>query len=762
MNGARYIDYSGDESWGPKIDGLPYAPWYSCNKWDPDYAKQVPLVAHPDNVKDFYDIGVAYNTNVAISKAGEGYSTRFSFTNINRTGITPNSKQRKNFIGYNISVNPFSKLTVSSSLNASFTKLNAVPDEGYGQQTIGSFNQWFHRDIDMAKLKNYKNPDGTFTSWNIGGPRNPAPKYWDNPYTEVYENLNRSNASTLFANINATYNITKNWKAGFTAQGNYASNYADGRVASGTLVLANFNTRQRRERENTYIADLGYNNTFGNFSLKAAAYGEARYIRNEEITESTVGGLTIPGFYNIAASKDRPNVTNTLTEKETRSVYGYTSLGYKNMLYADLSLRNDVSSALPEDHNSYLYGSVSASFVFTELLKNRNILSFGRIRGSAGTVGSDVDPYRIHQVYNFNGFYGSTPTMTIPNQIPNEELKPAISHAYEAGAELRFLKDRIRTDFNYYDRKVTDQIISLTLPGSTGYTSALVNAGEIRNHGIEITLGGTIIKNKNITWDADFNVAKNINEINELYPGVSNFLFGSFGFSGSPAITANREVGQPFGTLIGLGFKRNANGDILVDDDGYPLTQDNVNFGSFLPDWTGGFTTMVNFKGFYAGLSMDFQVGGKYMSITNMFNAYSGLGIETAGLNENGKERRSDPSTGGGTLFAGIVESTGKPNIKYADTQGLYENVLFSLWENWIYDATFVKIREISMGYNLPTKWVSKIGGQSGSFSIITQNPWLIYADSKKIDPSQLEGTWNEGGQLPATKSLGFNLKIIF
>jgi len=247
-----------------------------------------------------------------------------------------------------------------------------------------------------------------------------------------------------------------------------------------------------------------------------------------------------------------------------------------------------------------------------------------------------------------------------------------------------------------------------------------------------------------------------------LYPGISNFLFGSFGFSGSPAITANREVGQPFGTLIGIGFKRDASGNILVDNDGYPLTQNNVNFGSFLPDYTGGFTTMFNFKGFYAGLSMDFQIGGKYMSITNMFNAYSGLAAETAGLNENGVPRRDDISTGGGTLFHGIVESTGKPNTTYADTQGLYENTLFSLWENWVYDATFVKIREISIGYNFPSKWVSKIGGQSGSFSIITQNPWLIYADSKKIDPSQLEGTWNEGGQLPATKSLGFNLKIVF
>ena len=188
-----------------------------------------------------------------------------------------------------MSVTPFSKLTISSTINASFTKRNAVPDEGYGQQTIGQFNQWFHRDIDMEKLKNYKNPDGTFTSWNIGSPRNAAPKYWDNPYTEVYENLNRSNSTTLFGNINATYSIMKNLKASFDAQGNFASGYADGRVASGTLVQANFNTQQSRGRENTYIWDLSYDNKFGDdFTLRAAAYAEMRYLRSENISESTV------------------------------------------------------------------------------------------------------------------------------------------------------------------------------------------------------------------------------------------------------------------------------------------------------------------------------------------------------------------------------------------------------------------------------------------------------------------------------------------
>jgi TonB-linked SusC/RagA family outer membrane protein len=762
MDGAKYYDYFGDESWGPKMDGTLYAPWYAWDPTDVDYAKQKPLVPQPDNVRDFYEQGRLYNTNIAFSKSGDVYSTRFSYTNIDRRGITPNSSQKRNYLNFFASFNPFARLTLSTNVSANFVKSVGIPDEGYGTQTAGSFNQWFHRDLETDKLKRYKRPDGSYTTWNINGPRNLAAKYWDNPYTEAYENFTTSNSSRLFGNITATYAVTNDLKASFIARGNFSNGFADGRTASFTLSTASYSTSQSRDRENNYIWSLDYNKIFGDISFKAAAFAEVANFHTENISMNTVGGFTIPNYFNIAASKDRPGVKNETFDEKIRSVYGYISTGYKNMVFLDLNLRNDEYSTLPAGNNSKFYPGVSTSFVFTELMKKNPILSFGRIRGSYATNAARVGPYSIHQTYSPAGLYGSTPAMTVPNQIPNEELKPALASTYEAGTELRFANNRIRFDFNFYYRSNEDQIISLTIPSTTGFSSALVNAGKITNKGYEISLGGTPIDNKTITWDIDANIGINRNKIVELYPGINNFVWASFGFVGSPAIRANREVGKPFGTLIGQGFKRDANGNVLIDDNGFPLKQDDVNFGSFLPDFTGGFTNSLSYKRFTLGFSLDFQVGGKLMSITRMFTAGSGLSKETAGLNEKGKPKRDDPATGGGVLFPGIVESTGKPNDIYVDAQTLYESELFSLWENWVYDATYVKLREVSLGYSIPEKIASKIKAKGITVSVIAQNPWLIYTAVKGIDPSQLEGNWNEGGQLPGTRSIGFNVKFNF
>ncbi|MFT3824836.1 MAG: SusC/RagA family TonB-linked outer membrane protein [Chitinophagaceae bacterium] len=762
MDGAKYYDYYGDESWGPKMDGSLYAPWYSWDKTDPEYLKLKPYVAQPNNVRNYYNTGITANTNISFSKAGENYSTRVSFTNINRTGITPNSSQKKNYISYFGSITPFSGFTLAANLNANFTKSIGIPDEGYGTQTSGSFNQWWHRDLEIDKLRRYKRPDGTYTSWNINGPTNLAPKYWDNPFTEAYENVNHSNDSRVYGSLSASYNIAKSLKANFIARGNYYSYYGDNRTASGTLNIASFSTNQSRARENNYVWNLEYDNKFNDLSLRGGAYYEMRNNHNEDISMATAGGLTVPDFYNIAASKDRPTVSNSTVDKQVRSVYGFGSLGYKNMLFLELNLRNDWSSALPKANNSYLYGGVSTSFVFTELFQNTGFLSFGRIRGSVGRTGSDVDAYAIHQAYDAGALYGTTPSMSVPNQIPNENLKPTLSTSYELGTELRFLRNRVRFDFNYYNRFTKDQIISLTLPSTTGFSTALVNAGEIQNYGYEISLGGTPIKNKAVTWDIDMNLGINKNKINELYGDIKNFAWASFGYSGSNAVTANREVNKPFGTLMGLGFKRDGAGNVLIDDDGFPLTTPNVNFGTFLPDFTGGITSTVSYKGFHAGFSIDFQSGGKLLSITKANASGSGLSAETAGLNEKGNPKRDDPASGGGVLFPGIVESTGKPNATYVDAQTLYESELSTLWENWIYDASYVKLREVSIGYDLPGKLISKLGLQRASFYLVAQNPWLIYTPVKGIDPSQLELDWREGGQLPATRSLGFNLKLTF
>jgi len=762
MNGARYYNYSVDESWGPKFDGQPYAPWYSWSKYDSQYGQTVPYVAQPNNVRDYYNTGVQNNSNIAISQSTDKFNGRASYTNVNQTGVSPNTKADQNRVSVNTTYNPIQKLTITSNVNFNVINYFNRPAEGYNTQTAGSFNQWFHRDTNIDKLKNYKNPDGTFTTWNIAGPRDTSPKYWDNPYVEAYENTANYNSTRVFGLMSASYKIIPELSVDFTAKGNYGSVSSNSRIASGTLNLEKYSVSQVRSRENNFVLDAMYKKAFGDFSLSAGAFGELRINRDEDMATSTAGGFTVPGYYNVSASKDRPVATNNIFDKKVRSFYGFASTGYKNMLFLDLNIRNDWSSSLPKANNSYLYGGGSLAFVFSDLIPNKDILSFGKATISAGRTGSDIDPYKIYQTYLSNGFYGTSPTLTVPNEIPNKNLKPALSDAYEAGIELRFVKDRIRFNFNYYNRTSKDQIISLSLPSSTGFSSALVNAGEIKSNGIELSLGGTPIRSKNVTWDINANFARGRNKIVSLYPGLDNFPFDSFGYVGTPRINVERRVGQQWGQIVTTGIKRDASGSAIIDDDGYPLLEDNHNLGSFVPDLTGGLTSSVSYKQFTFGASMDFQIGGKLFSVSRGNTFGSGLAEETAGMNDKGNPKRDDPTKGGGILIPGVRESDGKPNTTYIGAQDYYEGYIPYAWEEQTYKATYVKLRELSLGYTLPTQFTSKINAQRATISLVARNPWLIYTAIPGIDPSESAGNWIEGGQLPGTRTIGLNLKVTF
>lgn len=762
MNGARYYNYSYDESWGPKFDGKPYAPFYAWNKFDPDYAKQQPYTGSGSNVRDFYETGVENNTNVAFSQATDRFSARVSYTNLNRTGVSPNTNMDANRLSFNGTFTPISKLKFAANVNYNVINYFNRPAEGYGTQTSGSFNQWFHRDVNIAKLKNYKNPDGTFTTWNITSPRNTSPKYWDNPYVEAYENTASSNSSRIFGFLQASYNFLPELTLDFAAKGNYSSGRGEGRTASGTINLESYNTNQSRSRENNYVVDLLFKKDVGDFSFNAGAYGELRINYDEAISVSTAGGFTVPNYYNISASKDRPNTSSSYSLKKVRSMYGFGSIGFKNFLFLDLNIRNDWSSSLPKANNSYLYGGGSLAFVFTDLLPKSDVFSFGKATFAFGRTGSDIGPYNIYQVYSSAGFYGTNPSLTVPNQIPNENLKPALSDALEAGLEFKFLKNRLRFSANYADRKSKDQIISVTLPSSTGFSSALINAGEVSSKAWEFSIGGTPIKTSTVVWDVNANFAKQTNKIVELYGDLQNFQFGSFGYVGTPTIVVERRVGKAWGEIVTQGIKKDANGNKLIDDDGFPVLENGQNLGSFVPDFTGGLTSSVTYKGFTAGFSMDFQIGGKLFSVSrgNLFG--SGLAEETAGLNDKGNPKRDPVANGGGILIGGVRESDGKPNATYIDPQDYYEGYIPYTWAEQTYDATYVKLREVSLGYSLPVKFVSKFKAQRASLSLVARNPWLIYSKIPGIDPSESAGNWNEGGQLPGTRTIGLNLKITF
>ncbi|SOE22198.1 TonB-linked outer membrane protein, SusC/RagA family [Spirosomataceae bacterium TFI 002] len=768
FDGQNILEYYADESWGPKIDGRQYRPYYSWFPSHPDFGKQTTLSPQPDNVKDFFQTGVDLNNNITIGGGSENGTIRLSYTNINRTLPVPNTELKRNFVTLNSTYQLSKKLEASANFNYMREDQQGRPLEGYAQGLTGSFNQWFQRQLDMSVLKEYKNSDGTFNSWNISGPENTTPLYWDNPYYDVNENIYDHNQDRIYGDISLKYNITDK----FNVQGwvRNSSRFFDNsfNIASGGLNQDAYYTSDAKSTEMNYEVLANYNERFGDITLDLSAGGNIRDEKAIFTSQSTVGGLSIPGFYQISSSKDQPNVQYRIRNKMVRSVYGIASVGYKGFLFIDGTLRNDWSSTLPVENNSYLYPSIAGSFVFSDFIKSENILSFGKLKASWASIGSDTNPYQIYPVYSA-GPVGSYTVMSLPSQLPNTALKPTLSSSYDLGFELRFLRDKIGFDFTYYNRENTNQILPLSVPSSSGYSTALVNAGNIQNQGIELAMNINPIKNDNFNWEINFNIAKATTIVNELAEGIDNYVlptFATYGIgtqvSGSSTAfgpSVNAKVGEAFGTLIGNGYKRDANGNKVVGADGKYLVDANVNLGSILPDFTGGVINTLTYKNVSLNFNIDFQKGGKVYSVTRMFNAYSGLGAETVGANAKGNPMRDPVADGGGFLAEGVL-ADGTVNTNYIPATTYFKS-LFRLHERWLYDASYAKLREVALGYTLPKNvYENVLPFRSIYVGAVASNVLILRQPVVGLDPSELESIWSEGGQLPAARSFGFNVKL--
>ena len=768
FDGQKILDYSADESWGPKLDGSPHRSAFS---WQPgaEFGQLTPFSPQPNNVRNFFEKPISNNTNIAFSKGGDNFQSRVSYTHIATNGIIPNSKQTRDFISAKNTITLLKNLTANFNINYTSTRGTNIPADDYGSsgsvlggfnQTIGSLNQWFQRQLKIEDLKNYKNPDGTFRSWNIGGPLDPKPKYWDSPYTQMYESTNSRLDTRLFGDFGLTYQFSKYLKGSAVVRRDQRQFNQEGRVAFGTLNaggLGAYSNNVVNSRENNYEALLSFNKDFGGLSVVANAGGNIRYNLSEVFFQATSGGLTSPGFYNILASKDRPSVSNGRFERRVNSLYGNVSLGYKDLVFVEASLRNDWSSTLPTANNSYLYPSLSAGLILTELLPKSPVLSYAKIRAGYAQVGTDVDPYQINQTYATGNAFGANATQFLPNLLSNSNLKPGLSSSYEAGLDLKFLNNRFGLEFTWYQNDNKNQIIPLPVDPTSGYRNAIINAGLIQTSGLELHIFANPVKSENgFNWNFDINLDRNRSKVVKLAEGLTNYQLGGPTWR---TLTVNAREGEDWGLLVGKKI-RTLDGKRVVDSDGFYVVDDQKALGSVLPTFKGGFLNTFTYQNLSLRVNTDFIVGGKFFSTTRMFNAYSGLAAETAGLNELGKPKR-DPVADGGGILLDAVTADGKPNTKRVDTQELYEDKFFGLNDQWIYDQTYIKLREVALGYNLPKAFLSRLKVKSANISFIVRNPLLIYsAVGSGLDISESETYWTEGGQLPPVRSFGVNLKL--
>jgi TonB-linked SusC/RagA family outer membrane protein len=771
-NGDPYVQTNYDESWGPRMDGTPVRHYDSFYPQDPSYGELRPFAPQPDNIKDFYETGTNFSQGATISGGGENTRLRISFNNTSITGVEPNTELQRNNVGVSAGADLSDIWSVSSNVNFA-TNSARRPSQGV-QAGSRYFGQWFQRNIDMDRMKDYRYDDGTIKHWNLTGGRTAEgelshfnPLYFNNPYFNAYENIGEDGRTRLFGDIGTTYQPSEVLSISAFIRSDMYTQNIESQTAFGGTGTPSYFTGKYENREMNYEFLAQYENRWDEFSL-SSSLGANLYDRNYTyVSQSTSGGLSARGFYNIDASIDRPNTSSFLLRKKILSAYGLASIGYMDTYFIDVSLRNDKSSALPEDNNSYWYPSISGSFVFSEVV-DWEPLSLGKLRASYAQAGSDLSPYQTTQSFIVGTEYGSTSTLRLPGTLNNSNIKPSFSHSYEAGFDLDFY-NRLGIEFTWYKQSNESQIIDLDISGTSGYGRATINAGLIENSGIELSINATPIQTQYFTWDATFNISRNQGEVVELYPGIDVYGYSSTTYSGVTTYLNSFE-GEPFGSIVGQAYQRDEDtGQILVDENFIPLYTDATHdFGSVIPDANGGLLNTFYYRNFQLGAMIDFQVGGQFFSRTQSLADRTGQSEKTAAINDQGNNVRDPVSEGGGVKVTGISAETGEEVTGYANAKTYYGILGQRIAEEYIYDSSYLKLRELRLGYTFGAEILGQLPIQQLNIALIANNPLMIWQDAPKgFDPSELSSgsqsiSWYESGQLSTVRSFGIDLNLTF
>ncbi len=771
-NGDPVVNMAADESWGPPMEGQMVRQFYSFYPQHPLYGQLTPFEPHPNNIRDFFETGTNFSQNIVVSGGGQNSRLRFSFNDTRISGIEPNTSLNRNNVGVSAGIDLTEQWNVSTNVN--YARNNGRRPSAGAEAGSRYFGQWFQRSVDLGMLEDYRFDDGQVMHWNLRSPSsstgeltNFGPLYFANPYFNAHENHTDDSRDRVFGDVGLTFRPIPQISLSGHIRGDMFTQNLEGRNAFGGTGTPSYWAGKYQNREMNYELLAQYDERFGDVSLSANV-GTNLYDRHYTyLYQGTVGGLSAPGFYNIDASIDRPSTTSYRLEKRVVSGYGLVSLGYQDTYFIDASIRNDRSSALPTDNNSYWYPSVSGSFVFSELI-DWEPLALGKIRASYAQAGSDLSPYQTTPVFSVGSVYGNVSTLAIPSRLNNPDIEPSFANSFETGFDLNF-NDRFELNFTYYQQRNRNQIIPLNVSGASGYSSATINAGLIQNDGIELTLSGRPVVTRDFSWDALFNLNRNNNEVVELYEGIDVYSYSSAVYS-SVWMYLNSYEGEAYGSIVGQAYQRDPDtGMILLGDNYLPLWTDAThNFGSALPDLTGGFQNVFTYRDFDLAAMIDFQVGGQFFSRSQSLADRTGLSEASAAINDKGNNVRDPVSEGGGIRVEGIVASTGEHVVEYVDARSYYDVTARRIAEDYIYDASYVKLREVRLGYNFGQSLMRHLPFQRARVSLIARNPWMIWQDAPKgLDPSELSTgsmaiSWYESGQLNSVRSFGLNLNLTY
>lgn len=748
-------------NFGPKMDGTPVV----------DFDGQIrPYSPSPTNIDDFYQNGYSYFNNVAFGGANaDATSTyRVSLTSRNRKGIIPTNESDK----YTVNFRGTQKITdfLSADISMSYNRSN-----GQGRPIIGNgpfvtrYAGFYPREMSNAVYKQgYIQENGAKSTY--------CPMCYTNTYWELFKTSNTDVSDRLIGTMDLNFSITS-WlslklKASMDGLERYFEQSASGSGPGGTGVDAFFSTNQQITRQITYEFLFSANKKLSSdINLSFNIGGQQWDSKFRSVAASTRNGLRTPGFFAISNSALDPIGSSLYSQRRINALYAFGQLSYKNYLFVDFTGRNDWSSTLPANNNSYFYPSFSTSFVFTDAFKlNSDILSFGKLRASWAQVGNDAQQaYVLSPVYFSAGTFGSIPLITSTTTVPPGNLRPEKTNSIELGLAMNFFKNRVKLDFNWYKSTTSDQIIELDVAESSGASRALINAGEIQNKGIEFLLSVTPVETKRFSWDITFNGNRNRNKVINLN-GLESIPIARNNDGG---IVIEARPGQPYGNIVVWAPERSANGEIIVNSNGQIANNfERKVVGNIQPDWTGGITNTFSYKGFTLNSLIDFSLGGSYYSYNKRWLTSRGASIESlfgrtaefgglAWVDGLGRQRNDG-------IIAPGVDRSGRPNNVIVSVVDYYNNSYQNNFPEHVVDASYVMLRELSLSYSFPSRLLTKSPFQNASLSLLGRNLAILKNSSKINNPIATSyGTGNgskgiESGAFAPSRLLGVSLNVTF
>ncbi len=742
--GAKPTDVAGVagipmNSWGAKLDGSSVIQFDGVSR---------PYSAQKNNIKNFYDRGTNLNNSVSLYGGSDKMTYNFTMSDLNNQSILPGSTLRRNNFGMNIGVNPVDKLSVNVSARYIAERVKNRPrlsdSPGNANFTIGLMpTSWDEQSFQ----------DGKTT--DLGGERafsnNP---YVTNPYWAIENFQQKDSRDRLIGAVEARYDFTS-WL------------YLRGRIGTDQYTRANFEvtptgtayapggqiddqTNNRfSERNAEWILGVKKDVT-SKIGLDVFVGGNAMTQKDESVGYSG-SNFFVPGFYNINNLQNK-NTSYGYREKRINSFFGSGEIAYNRFLYLTVTARNDWYSTLSPDNRSILYPSVAGSAVLSEVINMPKAITFFKVRAAWSKVGGDRSPYGLTLPYRLSSnTYDGLPVGEIgTNTIPNQDLLPYQVTSSEFGLDGRFFNNRVGLDLTIYSRATTNDIISSQISQTSGFGSVLINVGEVSNKGVELLLNLTPVKSKSLTWDLSFNMGYNKSVVNKISDQLTTSRVAN-----ARSLTAfvDHNVGEAFGQVMGFDYKRNANGDLLLKD-GLPQRGDLKAYGTGVSPLTLGLNNDFRIGRLNIGFLIDGRFGGHMYSGTNDFGTY------------RGKTQRTLEGREGGLVVDGVDEASGLKNDVNVSAQSYNQSIGLNISSEFIYKSDFIKLRQVIIGYSLPSSVLGKSGFKGINISLVARNLAVLKKYVPNIDPESTYNSTNGQGLewygFPPVRSMGVNVNLKF